>query len=178
MTAAAKQRVRMLTIDEVAEWLRISRRTAYRLRPEIGEFTEGNIEKYLALHTRLPLSATRVRHPVSALLADAAHHAVASLHGDCAPHPEWTYLIGAGRLTKIGRARDVVSRCATAQAASPVPLSFIAVARGADLEAVLHARLHQWRAHGEWFDGTPIAKALSSELAAECFGCAVRRTVP
>jgi hypothetical protein len=74
------------------------------------------------------------------------------------PKPEITghvYLIHAvgTKRYKIGYSTKPKLRIKALQTHSPVPLEIISVMKGhVHLEASLHARFHQWRVQGEWFE--------------------------
>jgi len=56
---------------------------------------------------------------------------------------------------KIGRAIDPLSRLATLQGASPLPLELVRAVTGpVGLESALHTRFAKARTHGEWFEPT------------------------
>lgn len=62
----------------------------------------------------------------------------------------WTYMIEAGELVKIGRAKDVGSRVKALQTGSAELLRVIRRIPF-DCERQLHLRFAAQRAHGEWF---------------------------
>lgn len=70
----------------------------------------------------------------------------------------WVYFIegeGTGMI-KIGVAENPYRRLAYLQIGSPVILRMLATVRGdASIEAELHDRFGESRAHGEWFRSTP-----------------------
>lgn len=76
----------------------------------------------------------------------------------------WVYVIGAPGLphVKIGTSTDPKARLRQLQPGSPFPLSILwSVPGGITLERHLHDRLTAYRAHGEWFDITPLGDPVS-----------------
>ncbi|WP_331728809.1 GIY-YIG nuclease family protein [Streptomyces canus] len=74
------------------------------------------------------------------------------------------YVIGGPGLpyVKIGTSGDPEARLRQLQSGSPVPLSVLWSTPGdTALERELHARFAAHRAHGEWFDLTPLGDPVS-----------------
>ncbi|MER5200520.1 GIY-YIG nuclease family protein [Streptomyces sp. NPDC002755] len=74
---------------------------------------------------------------------------------------EHVYLVGSfnSPLVKIGRSSNVPRRLASIQSMSPLPLVVLhTYLGGSELEAALHRRFQDRRAHGEWFviNGDPV----------------------
>lgn len=69
------------------------------------------------------------------------------------------------RRIKIGIARDPIHRLVILQVGSPEILDLIGVVKGGRrLEIRLHAELHAYRLHGEWFEFTDHVVAAIGEL--------------
>jgi len=157
---------RLLTIDEVAERLRVSKRTAYRIAKEIVcapgspvRIAEIEVERYIATRMR---GTPEERHPLAQLLVDEVRAARAALPS-CCMADGFVYFVGHGELVKVGRSKtaNLELRMASLQCQSPVALRLLALSRGYDLESRLHELWRQQRAHGEWFWRDSIAEWLA-----------------
>lgn len=174
MTTAARSK--LLTMPELAERLRISKRSAYRVAREMMhveiagrmQVSDSEVERYIAARTRGPLDE---RHPLAQLLHDEARAAVAGL-STCCTAMDVTYFVSAGALIKVGRSRTSLfpNRMAQLQCQSPAPLSILAVSRGGDMEGRVHLELAAHRAHGEWFDSS-VVLAFIGRLGGRCLSC-------
>lgn len=79
----------------------------------------------------------------------------------------YVYVVGAGEMVKVGRAKDVAARMKTLQGAQPFPLRLIVAVPGhPSLEAAIHERFSNLRAEGEWFRLDPELKMFIRALRA------------
>jgi hypothetical protein len=183
MSPIAKSR--LLNIDEVADRLRISKRSAYRVAKEmrterVGGATvvsEYELERFMAARLRGPRE-TRERHPLCEVLATDAMQAIDALDA-CCWQPGYTYIVEGAGMYKIGRVAAALDRrLAHLQAQSPVPLRLLLVSRDSDLEARLHELCRSERAHGEWFHVAAMvilrSHIASSKERGVCLACVMR----
>ena len=104
-------------------------------------------------------------------IAQAVDEAIARLPF-CCMRDGYTYLVaGAGRI-KVGKSKNVRSRIASMQIGSPVPLRLLELVRG-DCEWVLHAHLHRFAVHGEWFSHEALGALLPFRIPEVCLHCAM-----
>lgn len=171
---------KLLTVAEVAERLRTSRRTAYRLvklmvRGEIGGrlgVSEIELERYIAARLRGRDEDANSRHPLAEVLIVEARSLEIAI-APCSNAVGFTYFVDGGELIKIGRSRENLgARLAALQSQCPMPLRIIALSRGVDVEYFVHARLRHHRAHGEWFEANAV-RALLANLGPGCIRCAL-----
>lgn len=71
------------------------------------------------------------------------------------------YVVKANRYYKVGISLDFASRMETIQTYNPlrvrlVAFEYIPTRRRIQIEKAVHARLAEYRIHGEWFDASPV----------------------
>jgi hypothetical protein len=71
------------------------------------------------------------------------------------------YVVKANRFYKIGISLDFAGRLADIQLYNPlkvrlVTFEYIPTRRRIQIEKAVHARLADYRMHGEWFDASPV----------------------
>lgn len=178
MTSATS--TKFLTVAEVADLLRVSKRSAYRIVKEMRPVqldgatyvSADEFDLFVSSKMRGPRQS-RERHAVPELLAARAAFACADLTPCCYDDDVVTYFVDGGELIKIGRSRfeRLSYRMADLQCMSPVPLRLLRITRGAIVESHLHDRFASDRAHGEWFNATPVRAFLES--TAGCIRCSL-----
>lgn len=172
-------KAKLLTIAELADRLRISKRSAYRVAREIGIamvapllVPETDVDRFVASRMRGPRN-DRSRHPLSEGLVEDVRNAADLLRRDCNV-PGFVYFVEGAGLIKIGHSMNIEGRLAHLQAQSPISLHLVRLARGAALEPTLHHMFREHRAQGEWFDAAPVLAWLSAVGA--CLHCALRES--
>ena len=175
---------RLLTIADLAERLRVSKRSAYRIASEIPPapgkrllFEERDVDRYVATRMRggprdLGSSEQR-RHPLVWMLGEDFIDASLAIPG-CCRRPGYTYIVESAGLAKIGCTEHPRERGMELQVGAPVPLKLVALFRGLDFEGQLHEHFAAVRAHGEWFEATPVlafVEQLGSPTGYPCLRC-------